>query len=136
MNFHGCFSENKLQPIRQSSLSRPINAQKKSYKIKIIDYTTRIVSRWKEPKKSYENSLLAHFLNIKFLLSLFRCVEALQARVDGGIETFLVGLERRVNDIYVNVMSYTKACGKVATSSREAHRGSLKNFFKNFSLMT
>lgn len=72
------------------------------------------------------------FFKYKIFIVAFPMRGGITARVDGGIETFLVGLERRVNDIYVNVMSYTKACGKVATRSHEAHRGTLKNFLKYF----
>lgn len=96
MNFHG-LSFDSINPFfTRSSFflfiflgSRPINEQKKSYKIKIIDYTTKC---WKKGK-SYENSSLA-FLKIKFLSPLFYRYrsrwKALQS--SGGIETFLMGL--------------------------------------------
>lgn len=62
MNFHGFFFADSINSffirssLAVSSLSKPINERKKSYKIKIIDYTKKY--RETDEKKSYENPSL------------------------------------------------------------------------------
>lgn len=111
MNFHG-LSFDSINPfftrssfflfyLPRTSTRRPINEQKKSYKIKIIDYTTKCRKKGKKLWKFF-----ARFFKNKNFIAAFPPVEGI-TKSAAELRHFSWGW-MGVNDIYVNVISYTK----------------------------